>query len=197
MRLQLRWKTAITDRVKYFTPRAQTVNLALSPGSWRAGKKKLLDTHVASQVFIRSHNRHFSPAANEKTLQAVITWEGCLSHRHPVGILPQSVCGLEARGGWPWCRWWQWTQCEHCAIFLHVWGSPKERVGFASAFSRVQGAITLPRSHYIGVIDTRNSSQILKPILFSKKAHLNDVTVHHYELQQADVKFRATKSSSL
>lgn len=31
--------SAITDRVKYFTPRAQTVNLALSPGSWRAEKK--------------------------------------------------------------------------------------------------------------------------------------------------------------
>lgn len=172
-RLQSGCKAAITDRVKYFTPGAPTVNLALSPVSWRV-EKKLLCTHVASQVFIRSHNRHFSLAVNEKPLHSVITRGECLKLRHPGGILPWSVCGLRARRGCPWCCWWRWTQFEHCVIFV-LEGSPKERVGFMSAFSQVQGAIALLRSHYIGVIDTRNCSQILKPISLSEKANLNDL----------------------
>lgn len=53
-RSQHRCKPAITNRAKPFAPAAETVNLALSPISLKSWKK-LLCTHVASQVFIRRH----------------------------------------------------------------------------------------------------------------------------------------------
>lgn len=126
-RLQHRCKPAITNRVKDFTPKGETVNLALSLVSWKV-ETKILYTHVASQVFIRSHNRHFSPAVNEKPFNIVITWGEFLSHCHPLGILPLSFHRLE---GWESCpRGLYHTNSmfsiASCHIF-HVWGSPAEK----------------------------------------------------------------------
>lgn len=99
-RLQHRCNPAITNGVKYFTPKAKTVNLASSPVSWKV-EKKLLYTHAASQVFIRSHNRHFLPAVNEKAFHIVIMQGGVLGLCHPAGILPSSGHRLNKMGRLP------------------------------------------------------------------------------------------------
>lgn len=123
-RFQHRCKPAITNRVKDFTPKAETVNLAFLEKL----KKKILYTHVASQVFIRRHNRHFSPAVNEKPFNIVITWGEFLSHCHPLGILLLRFHRLE---GWESCPQGLYHtnsifSIASCHIF-HVCGSPAEK----------------------------------------------------------------------
>lgn len=167
--------------MKYFTPKAKTVNFALSLLSAKF-KKFFLYTHVVSQVFIRSHNRCFSLAVNEKPFNIVITWGELLSLCHPTGISHWVSIGCGQWGGCLQCSVIGRPNLSFALWYFSCLGKSQERVIFKSAIFRVLGVLPLKRSDCLGVTHTRNSFQILKSIFLSEKAMWKTLRMHYYKL---------------
>lgn len=125
---------------------------------------------MASQVFIRSHNRHFSPVVNEKPFNIVITQGGFLSLCPPPGIFPVSSRRLERWEVCPRCFYHtSLILALHTVIFFGCGGVQQKRCNsnlqFAGCFLSYLLWGQISQESYI----EGRKSQILTSVFLSKK----------------------------